>query len=250
MWAKKQQDQALGIPSPPPKATVPRGAKAFQIDIEKLLRKRAGVAGKTPSNFEKIILSAMDPAQAAAQAAAAGLVRPGAPPTGPGYVPPQARGPKTVPGAMPTVPGGGTGPLKQEREPLGTEGGDELAPYTRGPQITDAEYRAKYGVARDVTEGKLVTGAAGGVEILESRNLNHSGRLRKTGKICGHFAMVAYLVRNGVQKHLGIKFKSGYRCYFPSLSENDYHDCVNSESGSYWAIDNGIRKGGIGYVAF
>jgi hypothetical protein len=70
-------------------------------------------------------------------------------------------------------------------------------------------------------------------------------RARQNMPPCEHWAMLAYTVF--VQKLngwcLGIKFQSGYRCYYPNTvspgEENPWVRAItNAESGSHWVWDN------------
>lgn len=141
-------------------------------------------------------------------------------------------------------PGGGAG----------NEGADSYR--FSGDTISTEEYQRKYGTPQAVSPAKpqefehgLVPGADLRV-IFGPTALNHEGHLRATGKICGHWAMYAYLLGGPEATYLGIQFKSGFRCYYPSLHEPEYHAIVNAESGSYWCWDNGIRPHGIPYIPF
>lgn len=115
--------------------------------------------------------------------------------------------------------------------------------------LTQAEYARKFGLARDVSTTQTTTAApTGGVTILIGpTNLNHEGRLRKTGKPCGHWAMYAYLLDVGGKRVLGVQFRKGFRCYYPSTNESEYHAIVNAESGSYYSWDH-LRK--LPYMSF
>lgn len=102
------------------------------------------------------------------------------------------------------------------------------------------EYQRKYGTSRDVSPAlPKARPATGGVTVLIGPTaLNHEGRLRKTGKVSGHWAMYAFLLEVNGQKVLGVQFKAGFRCYYPSTSEYDYRGIVNAESGSYYVWDH------------
>ena len=106
------------------------------------------------------------------------------------------------------------------------------------------DYQAFYGTDRDVSPAAA---KEGGQIIQGPTALNHEGRLRRTGKVSGHWAMYAYLVNVDGTPTLGVKFKSGFRCFYPGTGESDYRAIVNSESGSYYAHDH-LR--GRGYVQF
>ena len=119
--------------------------------------------------------------------------------------------------------------------------------------ISEEEYAEKYGQPRNVSPGIGESEGMrfGAVKVLIGPTpLNHEGHLRATGKKCGHWAMYAYLLKVGRVLTLGIQFQRGFRAYYPALGEADYHAIVNSESGSYWCWDQGIRPGGIPYVRF
>ena len=143
----------------------------------------------------------------------------------------------------------GAGPTQREIRENIRNNASARAQLVRS-MITRQEYERKFGTDRDVTEPGPVKKPSAGVQIVATWNLNHEGRLRKNGKPCGHWAMVAYLVEVGGQRLLGVSFKDGFRCYYPNSSESEYHAIANSESGSYWCWDNGIRPRGRAYVRF
>lgn len=111
------------------------------------------------------------------------------------------------------------------------------------------EYRERYGSPRDVSpvlpKSRPATG--GVIVLLGPTPLNHEGRLRKTGKPCGHWAMYAFLLEVDGRRLLGVQFKKGFRCYYPSTNEANYHEIVNAESGSYYSWDYLRRRA---YITF
>ena len=144
------------------------------------------------------------------------------------------------PGPHEMVPG-----KPEARKPEAPQRPARIMPLERegvpSPQaMPRGEYERKYGYDRDVSAPK--EGAGVGI-IRGPTALKHEGRLRKTGKVCGHWAMYAFVVQNGPMKNLGLEFADGFRCYYPSTSENDYHNIVNAESGSYYVHDFLKSKG-------
>jgi hypothetical protein len=129
--------------------------------------------------------------------------------------------------------------------------------YRWAEVLTEKEYQAAFGVPRDVSPRAAPPATTEGapesrdIRVIFGPNpLNHEGHLRRTGKVCGHWAMYAYLVGGPDGTYLGVQFNSGFRCYYPDTNEDDYHACLNAESGSYWCWDNGIHPHGRGYIRF
>jgi hypothetical protein len=168
--------------------------------------------------------------------------------------PVKALAPPTLPTAKPLEPG--------TNEPIYVLGKKQTNEVQKA--LSPEAYRAKYGYARDLTapvetrrgevigEGARVgitgTTTAGLKILLGPAPLNHSGRLRRSGKPSRHWAAFAYLLQFGDgPEMLGVKFFSGFRCYYPSTSRGDYQAIIAAGSGSYWAIDNLI---GRSYVPF
>lgn len=124
--------------------------------------------------------------------------------------------------------------------------------------LTREQYREKYGYARDITaptvsargqviEAPVPTGKtgmrAGQLEVMQGpAALNHSGRLRRTGRPCKHWAAFAYLLKAGEREFLGVEFFSGFRCYYPTTTAADYYAILTAGSGSYFVHDFLIGK--------
>ena len=163
------------------------------------------------------------------------------------------------------------------RRAIGLEPGNNEPVHVLGKKQTNEvekalspeAYRAKYRYARDLTQpttsevgktyGRGFAGeqlgirgvqpqASGQIEVmLGPAPLNHSGRLRKTGKPCGHWAAFAYLLKIATHLVVGVEFFSGFRCYYPTSSEADYRGIISAGSGSYYVQD---YLKGKAYVAF
>jgi len=140
--------------------------------------------------------------------------------------------PPTVRVPMPTSPGAPQAPPRH-RDFVKTRNLQRRG--VPNPQaLRRDEYQQLYGTDRDVSPAQ----PQGGENILIGPTaLNHEGRLRKTGRVCGHWAMYAYLVNVDGRPTLGVKFVNGFRCFYPGTSEVDYHAIVNAESGSYYVWD-------------
>ncbi len=134
-------------------------------------------------------------------------------------------------------------PLSPESQPGMEPGVDQSDEYRWAQVLTKQEYRDLFGTERDVSPEVAYQPAAGeAIRIIYGPHpTNHEGHLRKNGKPCGHWVMQIYLVGTQEGDFLGLQFASGYRCYYPSKGESDYHAALNAESTSYWAWDNGIR---------
>ena len=125
------------------------------------------------------------------------------------------------------------------------------------PALTAEEYEKQYGLPMKqvpAPAGPVEPPSSEGLAILQGPTpLPHSGALRLYGgggrrlkqrPPSQHWAMYGWLVEVNGEKHLGISFLDGFRCWYPGFGEPEYNAIVNSESGSYWCWDHGAHKGG------